>query len=53
MIPVLTTQAFAFGGAGDLFPPVSLFVRDDFWHKLRALFIYDARVQVPGERQAP
>lgn len=45
MIPELVTEGVGFALAGDLLLLASLFVLGgDFWDKLRALFIYDARV---------
>jgi hypothetical protein len=53
LVPELVTEAVAFGIAGDLLLLVSLFVLGgDFWDRLRALFIYDARVQMPGQGRA-
>jgi hypothetical protein len=50
VVPELVTQAVAFGIAGDLLLLVSLIVLGgDFWDKLKALFIYGARVRMLGE----
>jgi hypothetical protein len=49
IIPALVTEAVAFGIAGDLLLLVSLIVLGgDFWDKLKALFVYDARSLYAG-----
>jgi hypothetical protein len=48
LIPFFKTHCIALGIVGDGLILVSLFVLGgDFWDKLRALFIYGARVQIP------
>jgi hypothetical protein len=48
-IPGYEAQRFAVNLAGDLLLLASLFVLGgDFWDKLRALFLYDAKAQLSG-----
>ena len=48
LIPFLKTHCIALGIIGDALFVVSLFVLGgDFWDKLRALFIHEAKAQIP------
>ena len=48
-IPGYESQRFAVNLAGDLLLLTSLFVLGgDFWEKLRALFVYEAKVRFPA-----
>jgi hypothetical protein len=51
LISELITHRLIFAVVGDLILLVSLFVLGgEFWDKLRALFIYDAKTQFPAQR---
>jgi len=50
LISELITHRLIFAIVGDLILLISLFVLGgDFWDKLRALFIYDAKTQFPAK----
>ncbi len=48
-VPLLTEQRVIFAVTGDVMFLLSFFVLGgDFWDKVRALFVYDARARFPG-----
>ena len=58
LVPAYREHPQAFGIAGDLLLLAGLFVLGgEFWEKVRALFLYEAKVQMPpvplGQRRVP